>query len=51
MWDPISIFYICYLLNYNLPGGRLDLTQHISDQEKYVINKTMAEIVKLREGL
>lgn len=51
MWDPISIFYICYCLNVSMPGSKLTVDEVILANEKKLIETIIKDSVKLREGV
>jgi len=51
MWDPISIFAICWSLNVDLPYARLSVEETIKTKETIVIVESISKDVKLREGL
>ena len=51
MWDPISIFYICYCLNVNMPDSKLTVDEVILANEKKLIKTIIKDSVKLREGV
>jgi hypothetical protein len=38
MWDPISIFVICWSLNVGLPSSRLDVKEVIKTNHENVIS-------------
>lgn len=46
MWDPISIFYICYCLNINMPDSKLSIKK-----EEKLIETIYTESVELRKGV
>ena len=38
MWDPISIFVICWSLNVELPAGRLNVKEVIKVNQTNVLS-------------
>lgn len=51
MWDPVSIFAIMWMLNKDLPGGRLNVESAIETHETNVVVQSISEQIKLRNGL
>lgn len=51
MWDPISVFAICWMLNVGLPSGRLSVKEAIEIKENTVIVDSINSQIKLRSGL
>lgn len=51
MWDPISIFAICWALDAGLPNGRLLVKEAIEIRENIVIVESINKDIKLRNGL
>jgi hypothetical protein len=51
MWDPISLFYMMWVLNTGLPSARLNVVDVINDKENKIFIDTISEQVKLRDGV
>lgn len=51
MWDPISIFAVCWALNSGLPPARLSVDEVLRNRETVVIVESITKDIKLREGL
>lgn len=51
MWDPISIFFCMWVLNIGMPDARLKVSEIIEARERYIINKTIAKDVVLRQSI
>lgn len=49
MWDPISLFYCMWILNVNLPNGRLNVLDLIKDKEEAIFNNYIHNNTKLRK--
>lgn len=41
MWDPVSVFAICWMLNAGLPNARLNVDEVLALKEKSVLNNTV----------
>lgn len=50
MWDPVSIFAICWALNAGLPEARLSVKEVIETKETIVIVECINKDVTLRSG-
>jgi len=48
MWDPVSMFFCMWILNINMPSGRLSVDETIRLREEEVINKTIIDSTTLR---
>ena len=51
MWDPISLFYIMWVMNIGLPDSRLNVKEAIEMKENTIIVQSINEQIKLRDGL
>ena len=51
MWDPISIFYLMYVLSIDMPKSRLSVADVIEAKETKIFVETISESVKLRDGV
>lgn len=51
MWDPVSLFFICWTLNTGLPNARLSVREAIEMKENIVIVESINNNIKLRNGL
>lgn len=51
MWDPVSIFAICWMMNIGLPASRLDVKSVVEMRENTVVVQSISDQIKLRPGL
>lgn len=51
MWDPISIFAVCWALNSGLPPARLSVNEVLKSKETVIIVECISKDIKLRDGL
>lgn len=51
MWDPISIFYMMWVLNVNLPEARLNVLDVVEAKEKQIIDRSISDTVTVRTGI
>ena len=51
MFDPISIFYFCWILNSGLPPARLNVSEVVQHKETVLIVKQISKDITIREGL
>lgn len=49
MLDPITVFLACYILNVNLPAGRLSVQDVIKAKEQVIINNTISQTSIVRK--
>lgn len=41
MWDPISVFAVCWMLNAGLPDSRLTVEEVLIARERSVLNNSI----------
>jgi len=51
MWDPISIFYVAWVLNIGMPEARLNVSEVIESKEQKIIVEHISNSVTIREGI
>jgi len=49
MWDPVSLLSVCWMLNSELPNGRLSVSETIQNRETVVIVESIIKDIKLRD--
>lgn len=49
MWDPVSVFALCWMLNVGMPEARLSVNDLIQIKESAIITNSLSRDVSLRE--